>query len=59
MARTLSEKIVNSVGIGEDPEELADIVDAQTIIAALPTSDPGDGVTIWNDAGVLKVATGP
>lgn len=24
----------------------------------LPTSDPGDGVSIWNDGGVLKVATG-
>lgn len=25
------------------------------ILAAVPTTDPGDGVTVWNDAGVLKV----
>ncbi|TXL75625.1 hypothetical protein FHP25_13300 [Vineibacter terrae] len=28
-------------------------------LGALPTSDPGDGVTLWNDAGVLKIASGP
>lgn len=59
MSRTLSEKIVASVGTGEDPAELEDIAAAEVIIAALPTADPGDGVTVWNDAGVLKVATGP
>ena len=26
------------------------------IFAAIPTTDPGDSVTIWNDTGVLKVA---
>lgn len=26
-------------------------------LADFPTTDPGDGVTIWNDSGVLKVAT--
>lgn len=26
-------------------------------LAAIPTTDPQDGVTIWNDAGVLKVAS--
>lgn len=26
-------------------------------LANLPTVDPQDGVTIWNDAGVLKVAS--
>ena len=26
-------------------------------IAALPTVDPEDGETIWNDGGVLKVAS--
>lgn len=28
-------------------------------LGALPTTDPGDGATIWVDNGVLKVATGP
>lgn len=28
-------------------------------LGALPTTDPGDSVTIWADNGVLKVATGP
>lgn len=26
-------------------------------LASIPTSDPEDGVTIWNDGGVLKVAS--
>jgi hypothetical protein len=26
-------------------------------LAAFPTADPTDGVTIWNDNGTLKVAT--
>ena len=27
------------------------------MIKAIPTADPEDGATIWNDGGVLKVAT--
>lgn len=26
-------------------------------LSAIPTADPEDGATIWNDAGVLKVAS--
>lgn len=29
------------------------------LVAAIPTIDPGDGVTCWFDSGVLKVATAP
>jgi hypothetical protein len=32
---------------------------AVALVAALPTTDPGDGVSIWNNAGSLEVATGP
>lgn len=27
------------------------------LLDGLPTVDPADGVTVWNDAGVLKVAS--
>lgn len=27
------------------------------LLAAIPTTDPQDGETIWNDNGVLKVAS--
>lgn len=30
---------------------------AVAIIADIPTTDPGDGVSIWLDEGVLKVST--
>lgn len=26
------------------------------VVSAIPAEDPGDGLTIWNDAGVLKVS---
>lgn len=29
------------------------------VVADIPATDPGDGVTIWNDEGVLKLASGP
>jgi hypothetical protein len=28
-----------------------------TIVASIPTTDPADGATIWNDGGVLKAAS--
>ena len=27
----------------------------QQLLANIPTTDPGDGVTVWKDNGVLKV----
>lgn len=38
---------------------LVGATDVAALLTAIPTSDPGDGVTLWNDAGVLKVASGP
>lgn len=35
----------------------AELTAAEAIIAAIPIVDPADGVTVWNDAGVLKVAS--
>lgn len=32
---------------------------AVALVAGLPTADPGDGVTVWNNAGSLEVASGP
>lgn len=32
---------------------------ATVTIAAIPTTDPEDGATIWNDSGVLKLASQP
>lgn len=37
----------------------AELTAAEAIIAAIPTVDPEDGETIWNDGGVLKVASAP
>lgn len=42
----------------------ADVVNLPTtaekaFLDAVPTTDPGDGVTIWADTGVLKIASGP
>lgn len=36
-----------------------DGADFAAILAAIPTADPEDGVTVWLDGGVLKVASGP
>ncbi len=33
--------------------------DEKTFLDAVPTSDPVDGVTIWADSGVLKIASAP
>lgn len=33
--------------------------DQKALLDGIPTEDAGDGVTIWNDAGVLKVSTAP
>lgn len=30
---------------------------AETLLGSIPTSDPANGTTIWNDQGVLKVAS--
>lgn len=42
-------------------EALLDRIDAlettAAIVNAIPTVDPEDGETIWNDDGVLKVAS--
>lgn len=35
----------------------AELTAAEAIIAAIPTADPEDGETVWNDNGVLKVAS--
>ena len=32
---------------------------AVAAVTSLPTTDPGDGVSIWNNAGSLEVASGP
>ena len=45
--------------MGSDDAGLAALAAAVAPVSALPTADPGDGVSIWNDEGVLKVATGP
>lgn len=37
-------------------ESAADVV---ALIAAIPTTDQNDSVTIWNDEGVLKVSSAP
>ena len=37
-------------------KKLAALEEVAALIAAIPTTDPGDSVTIWNDGGVLKVA---
>lgn len=47
---------VNGVAVTADGGEIDDTV---TLIAAIPTVDPEDGSTIWNDSGVLKVASAP
>lgn len=36
-------------------DDLPDI----TVLTEIPTIDPEDGVTIWNDSGVLKLASAP
>jgi len=30
---------------------------AEALLGSIPTTDPEDGETIWNDNGVLKVAS--
>lgn len=35
----------------------ADVVALLDLLEDLPTTDQEDGVSIWNDAGVLKVST--
>jgi hypothetical protein len=35
------------------------IVELLTLLSTLPTEDPQDGVTIWNNSGVLQVASAP
>ena len=38
-------------------KKLAALEEAAALIAAIPTTDPGDSVTIWNNAGVLELAS--
>lgn len=44
-------------------EDLTDLEeatqDAVDLVAGIPTTDPADGVGVWNDEGTLKVPTGP
>ncbi|MCS0497869.1 hypothetical protein NVS89_22520 [Ancylobacter sp. MQZ15Z-1] len=35
----------------------ADVTAAVVTVASLPTTDPEDGLSIWNDAGSLKLAS--
>lgn len=44
-------KTLQSLGI---TPELAGLL---PLLADIPTTDPEDGETIWNDGGVLKVAS--
>lgn len=45
---------VNGEDVAADGAEIDAVV---TVVAAIPTVDPADGETIWNDNGVLKVAS--
>lgn len=40
-------------------KDIADLITPEIALAALdlPTVDPEDGETVWNDSGVLKVAS--
>lgn len=46
-----------NVVIGSETFTGAEVAAAIKAIDGLPTTDPADGVTIWNDEGVLKLAS--
>lgn len=46
-----------NVVIGSETFTGAEVAAAIKAIAGLPTADPEDSETIWNDNGVLKVAS--
>lgn len=46
-----------NVVIGSETFTGAEVAAAIKAISGLPTEDPGDSETIWNDNGVLKVAS--
>ena len=47
----------NVAGVVIAVENTLPSVAQKALLDAIPTADQTDGVTIWNDAGVLKVST--